>query len=194
MTHFGGIEIVKIFAPEESLELIRGWLIHARKSWKKQEEAARRFESRYWLLGSISLILSAVVGASLFSLLESASNPGMRVLAGIISILASVAASLITFQRYDERAEKHRAAAISYKAALRALEKMHAETISSTPDQASINQIAKKLDDIEKKLDSLEISAPVVPEDINNAIEESHKVYDFEDKAENLRPGQEDGG
>jgi len=55
------LSMEKIFAPEESRELIRGWLIHARKGWKKHEEAARRLESQYRRVGVASVALSAVV-------------------------------------------------------------------------------------------------------------------------------------
>lgn len=177
----------KIFAPEESRELIRGWLLHARKSWKKQEEAARRLESQYRRVGVASVILSAVVGASLFASLEGAYEPWSRIIAGIVSISASVLASLITFQRYEERTEKHRAAGVSYKVALRKLEKMHTVPDSSMLDQESINRIQEELDELEK-------SAPVVPEDINRAVEEHYQVYSFVPKAADLRPGQEDCG
>lgn len=174
----------KIFAPEESPELLRGWLIHARKGWKKQEEAARRLESQYRRVGVASVILSAVVGASLFASLEAAYEPWSRIVAGIVSISASVLASLITFHRYEERTEKHRSAGISYKIALRKLEKMHTAPNSSMLDQESLNRIQEELDELEKV-------APVVPEDIDRAVEERYQVYSFVPKAADLRPGQD---
>lgn len=177
----------KIFAPEESRELIRGWLIHARKGWKKHEEAARRLESQYRRVGVASVALSAVVGASLFASLEAAYEPWGRIIAGFVSISASVLASLITFQRFEERVEKHRAAAVSYKGALRTLEKLHMMPAGPLLDQESSNRIQEELDELEK-------FAPVVPEDINRAVEERFEVYEFVAKAEDLRPGQKDLG
>ncbi|MEM2890665.1 MAG: SLATT domain-containing protein [Candidatus Hadarchaeum sp.] len=177
----------KISAPEESRELIQGWLIHARKGWKKQEEAARRLESQDRRVGVASVILSVIIGASLFASLETMYEPWGRIIAGIVSISASVLASLITFHRYEERTEKHRAAGVRYKVALRKLEKMHTVPDSSMLDQESVNRIEEKLDELEK-------SAPVVPEDINSAVEERYQVYSFVAKAADLRPGQEDRG
>ena len=172
----------KIFAPEESRELLRGWLIHARKGWKKHEEAARRLESQYRRVGVISVILSAIVGGSLFVSLEAWYEPWSRIIASIVSISASVLASLITFHQYAERTEKHRAAGVSHKVALRRLEKMYTVLNSSMPDQESINRIQEELDELEK-------STPVVPEKINRVVEERYEDYNFEPKAENLRPG-----
>src|SRR5919197_3695853 len=107
----------KIFAPEQPREVVRGWLIHARKEWKKQNEAARRLESQYRKIGVLSQVLSAVVGASVFASLEAAYEPWSRIAAGIVSVCAAVLSSLLTFNRYEERTEKHRAAAARYKEA-----------------------------------------------------------------------------
>jgi len=56
----------QIFEPKERRELLKGWLIHDRKGWKKHAEAARRLERQYRLVGVFSVALSAIVGASLF--------------------------------------------------------------------------------------------------------------------------------
>jgi hypothetical protein len=177
----------KIFAPEESRELLREWLIHARKSWKKHEEAARQLESWYRKIGVASVILSAIVGTSLFASLaslETTYEPWIRVIAGIVSISASVLASLITFYRYEERTERHRVAGISHKVALRRLEKKYTGLNSTTLDEESINRLQEELDELEK-------SAPVVPKDINRAVEKCYQDYIFVTKATDLRPGQE---
>ena len=105
----------KIFAPEEARELIRGWLVHARKKWKKHGEAARRLESQYRKVGIASVILSAIVGASTLGSLEVAYEPWGRIVAGMLSIAASVLSSLLTFQKYEERTEKHRKASAEHK-------------------------------------------------------------------------------
>lgn len=119
----------KIFAPKKDRELVRGRIIHARKSWKKHDAAARRLELQYRKVGISSIVLSAIVGASVFASLEAAFEPWSRIIAGIISISASVLSSLLTFHKYEERTEQHRAAGADYKAGLRALEKMHTKLV-----------------------------------------------------------------
>ncbi|WP_448544494.1 DUF4231 domain-containing protein [Roseiflexus sp.] len=175
----------KIFAPEERRELIWGWLIHARKGWKKHEEAARRLESHYRRTGVASVVLSAVVGTSLFASLQASYGPWVRILAGLLSLSAAVLASLMTFHRYEERVEKHRAAAVSFKSALQELETVHTTLAGPTLDHESIGQIQQEFDAIGK-------FAPVVPDDINRAIEERYGEYVFVAKAEDLRPEQKD--
>lgn len=93
--------------------------------------------------------------------------------------------SLITFHRYEERTEKHRAAGVGYKVALRKLEKVHTVPNSSMLDEERINRIQEELDELEK-------FAPVVPEDINRTVEERYQVYSFVPKAADLRPGRDD--
>jgi hypothetical protein len=177
----------KIFAPRKDRQLIQGWLIHARKGWKKQEGAARRLESQYRRVGVASIVLSAVVGASLFASLETMFEPWGRIIAGIVSIAASVLASLLTFHQYEERTEKHRAAGASYKAALRKLEKLHAVPNSSKMEQ-------EKLSQIEEEFAALEKLAPVIPEDINRDVEERYEVYRFVANPTDLRREQDESG
>jgi hypothetical protein len=176
----------KIFAPDESRECIRGWIIHARKCWKKHGKAALQLESRYRLIGTASLVLSAVVGGALFSSLQADFESWVKIAAGCVSILAAVLAALLTFQRYEERTEKHRSAAGEYKVALRTLEQMHSEIHERKPNQESFTRI-------KEKLDALDETAPVVPEKIHAEVEKDYEDYIFEPKAGNLRPGKEGG-
>jgi hypothetical protein len=94
-------------------------------------------------------------------------------------------ASLLTFNRYEERTEKHRSAGVSYKAALRKLEKLHATPSSVKMEQASLSQIEEVFVELEKL-------APVVPEDINRAVEQQYEVYRFVANPTDLRPGQDE--
>jgi uncharacterized membrane protein YbhN (UPF0104 family) len=173
-----------IFSPEENRELIRGWLIHARKGWKKHEKASRRIESQYQIIGVASVVLSAFVGGSIFTWLEAANDPWGKIVVGLFSFFAAALAGLITFQRFEERAEKHRSAGVNYKAALRNLEKIHSLPDGSKLDQEVINRIQEIFDQLEKL-------APVVPENINRAVEKQYQCYRFESKAEDLCPGRE---
>jgi hypothetical protein len=50
----------------------------------------------------------------------------------------------------------------------------------------------QKLTEINDQLDVLEKVAPVVPDDINVAVERRYEVYKFEDEAEKQRSGQEE--
>jgi hypothetical protein len=177
----------QIFEPKERRELLKGWLIHDRKGWKKHSEAARRLERQYRLVGALSVALSAIVGASLFASLERFYEPWSRILAGIISVTASVLSGLITFNRYEERTEKHRVAAVRYKASLKKIEAL-LSTGSPNIDDATVDRIEEEFRDLER-------SAPVVPADIDDAVENRHEAFVFVHEAENLgtKQGRRDG-
>ncbi len=173
----------QIFEPKERRELLKGWLIHDRKGWKKHAEAARRLERQYRLVGVFSVALSAIVGASLFASLEGSYEPWSRIVAGIISITASVLSGLLTFNRYEERTEKHRVAAVRYKASLKETEAL-LSTGSPNIDDSTVQRIEEAFRDLER-------SAPVVPADIDDAVERLHETFVFVHEAEKLGTRQE---
>jgi hypothetical protein len=175
----------KLFEPEDVGELLKGWQIHANKGRKKHEQAARRLESQYRLIGFASVTLSAVIGASLFASLEAAYEPWSRIVAGIISIVASVLSSLITFHRYEERTEKHRLAGAHFKAIIQELEQ-----VLTIHDRSKIDKVT--IDRFRKEFAELGVATPVVPEYINGAVEQRFQDYRFVHKAIELQPDQED--
>jgi len=104
------------------------------------------------------VILSAVVGTSLFASLAASDHTGVvvRVVAGAVSLAAAALGSVQTFLKYSEKAEKHRSAAARYGAIRRELEVMLA---------------LKRFDDgqlekVRKEIDSLSAEAPEVPKHI----------------------------
>lgn len=173
----------KIFEPKERRELLKGWLIHDRKGWKKHAEAARRLERQYRRVGALSVALSAIVGASLFASLEGSYEPWSRIAAGIVSVTASVLSGLLTFNRYEERTEKHRVAAVRYKASLKEIEAL-LSTVGPNIDDSTVQRIEEAFRDLER-------SAPVVPADIDDAVERLHEAFEFIHEAANLGTNRE---
>jgi hypothetical protein len=168
----------QIFDPKQRRELLKGWLIHDRKGWLKHSESARRLERQYRRVGALSVVLSAFVGASLFASLESLREPWSRIIAGIVSVTASVLSGLLTFNRYEERTEKHRVAAVRYKSSLKELEAL-LSTDSPDIDDATVDRIEQEFRDLER-------SAPVIPPDIDDAIEKRFETFVFIHEAEKL--------
>ncbi len=85
-------------------------------------------------LGIPVVILSTVIGTSVFATLgESVSLP-LRVVVGLLSVGAAVLASLQTFLRLGERSEKHRVAAALYSALRRDIESILATPRKERPD------------------------------------------------------------
>ena len=81
-------------------------------------------------------------------------SPLVRIFIGLIGLLASVMASLQTFLRYAERAEKHRATGERYGAIRRRLEAICARA----PERAAHDFV-----EIREELDRLAQEVPNVP-------------------------------
>lgn len=78
-------------------------------------------------LGVSVIAITPVIGTTAFlSMIATGVSPLVRIFVGLISVLASVMASLQTFLRYAERAEEHRAAGARYGAIRRRLEAIYA--------------------------------------------------------------------
>src|SRR5262249_43142640 len=87
----------------------------------------------------------------------------------VLGILAAILTSLNTFLGLSERTEKHRSAGVQYKIVIRELERI----LSAHPDNSSGTDHLPA--EIQKRLDDLEESAPVVPERLYDCIEAEWK-------------------
>ena len=72
--------------------------------------SADHFSRKSYWLGIPVIVLSTVVGTSVFAALQKQPGPGLQIALGLASVLAAVLASLQTFLGYSARAEKHRVA------------------------------------------------------------------------------------
>jgi hypothetical protein len=178
----------KIFDPENPEELIRGWALHAAKARRKHEVAARRLDRRRYWIGAPAIVISAIVGASVIASLETRFGMAVTITVGLGSIFASVLASLQTFLAYAERAEKHRAAGVEYKAAIRQLEEKMAEALPARALSHEDAELRAWFDEMRQRLDDLERKAPIVPDQIHDAVENSEFAdFEFVGSAESLR-------
>lgn len=170
----------KLFEPANREELLRGWLLHAHKGRDRHDLAARRNDtSRYWL-GVPAIVLSAVVGTSVFASLNTQVDTALKIVVGLISILSAVFASLQTFYNFASRAESHRIAGVKYKIVIRELEQVLTQQLEQLSDKTEY------LDDLRKRLDDLELEAPVIPEGIYKTVEDRYAIVIFADKVASL--------
>jgi len=170
----------KLFEPANREELLRGWLLHAHKGRDRHDLAARRNNTyRYWL-GVPTIVLSAVVGTSVFASLQTQVDASLKIVVGLISITSAVLASLQTFYNFASQAESHRVAGVKYKMLIRELEQVLTQPLGQLPDQADY------LNDLRKRMDDLEVEAPVVPEGIYHQVEERYANVVFAEKVASL--------
>lgn len=157
-----GTPSMKVFEPEDVDQLLRGWLLHARKGRERHDRAARRCDRRRLLIGGSASVVSAIVGTSVFVALEKhSSDTRITVGVALLGILAAILTSLSAFLNLAERAEKHRSAGVGYKEIIRELER-----ILSVP-VGDITNTDPVVVAVQQRLDQLEEHAAVVPEGLN---------------------------
>jgi hypothetical protein len=136
------------------------------RDWERRCAAAAEvhFQTAEYLgrwnlwLGIPVVVLSAIVGTSLFATLSKDVNVGIRIAAGIVSVIAAVLASVQTFLRFGARSEQHRVAAERWSAIRREIEK----ALCLPPELAGSPK--ELLDDVNAHMDDAADKAPAMPD------------------------------
>jgi len=89
-------------------------------------------------------------------------------------------ASLQTFYNFASLAENPRVAGVKYKTIIRELEQVLTQPIEQLPDQPDF------FNDFRKRLDDLELEAPVVPQGIYDSVEDGYASVIFAETAASL--------
>ena len=148
-----------VVSQEESPNFSGQWVNGLRVEHIAHSKTASSFASRGRALGVATIVLSALVGAGIFSALGAEPSTWVRVTAGLCSFLAAALAGAQTFLKYPELAESHRRAAASFGAIRRDLE---AELTAPKPSQ-------KRLETVRQRWNALEESVPPVPPRMHKA-------------------------
>jgi hypothetical protein len=137
--------------------LLTDWFRRVRESQFIHYECGVWFSRLNFLLGIPTIVLSTAVGTAVFASLESSGTGAQRILVGLVSIVAAVLASLQTFLRFSERADRHRATGSGYGAVRRSLEYL------KTFPPGDEDSLKRPFDEIRQQMDALAKEAPEVP-------------------------------
>lgn len=77
--------------------------------------ASVRMRRNHYRIGIPAVVLSAVVGTTVFGALEHTLHLGIRIAVGAVSVGVAVLTAIQTFLRFGERAEAHRVASAKYE-------------------------------------------------------------------------------
>src|SRR5690242_1384040 len=100
----------------EVVDLLREWTARAAASADAHYALCTRLSRSNIRFGVPVVVLTTFVGTSVFAALQHHVNTEVKILIGMVSVLAAVLASLQTVLRFGERAEKHRTAAEAWAA------------------------------------------------------------------------------
>jgi hypothetical protein len=123
--------------------------------------AARKARWNY-VLGVPSVAISAIVGASIFSTLESNPQVGWKIAAGLLSLAVAVFGSLQTFFRFADSAERHLDAGRKYSALRRRLELLQLKYRDS--DKAKRSEALKDIEQFNEALSQTAEQSPAIPD------------------------------
>ncbi|WP_422006840.1 SLATT domain-containing protein [Roseivirga pacifica] len=126
-------------------EVLDEWFNRVRVTQLAHYGSADHFGKRKYALGVPAVILSGIVGTTVFANLQNEPNINIQILVGFASVSAALLTSLQTFLGYSERAEKHRIAGAKYGALGRELELVRS---FDSIDKSVIEDIKKRLDDL----------------------------------------------
>jgi len=139
------------------LNLLREWNDRAGATAETHYSIAARLSRLNVRLGIPVVVLTTFVGTSVFATLERKVDISLRILIGTVSVLAAVLASLQTFLRFAERAEKHRAAAEEWSSIRREI----AEMLALHPDYLATRGDPKDyLDRLRRRMDRIAAQSP----------------------------------
>ncbi len=103
--------------------------------------AALRYSTFQQWLGLPTVLLTTIVGTSVFATIQHRPEVMWQIIIGLMSIAAAVFSALQSFLNYNAKAEQHRSAGARYNAVGRELEQLLSQN-----DMSSLTEIRKKID------------------------------------------------
>jgi Na+/melibiose symporter-like transporter len=130
-------------------------------------DAARHYNSLNYWLGIPALILTTIVGTTVFANLSKDVSENAKLLTGLLAIAAAILSALQTFLKHSERAERCKVMAARYSSIGKELEVALTEPIAINKDF---------LDQIRIKLDQADADAPSIPSSIRDAARKKYRI------------------
>ena len=137
--------------------LISEWHNEVCLNQDRHTSAAQFYNRLHYFLGVPVVVFSSVVGTAAFASLHREANDELRLVAGIISVVSAILASLQTFLGFGERSEKHRSLGVGYEKVRKEIEEIQRLPIHLR------GSVKVQLDSLRQKMDALGDGSPDVP-------------------------------
>jgi len=149
-------------------DLLRHWRFRIHRVQTGHYEAGRRYDRMHLFLGIPAIAVSTIVGTSVFaSLATKEQNVGVTILVGLLSVASAILASLQTFLKYSELAERHKIAGAKFADLKHKIELV--AVFQPTDSEALKNQLSE----IEQEWEKVREESPNIPTKIWRKIEGS---------------------
>lgn len=131
----------------EPKDLLVDWHLRIRKAQLGHIKTAVYYDRVNLWLGIPVVVLTTLVGTTVFATLQKEASTSTRIAAGVASVLAAIMAGLQTFLRYSERADRHRVSGGKYGMLRREIEQRLAFSPPASDDLvAYINSLRERWD------------------------------------------------
>jgi hypothetical protein len=141
----------------DARQLLDLWRTRASRIQTAHYETAALLSRRHFWVGIPVVVLAGLVGTSVFATLQENTSATIRLAVGGASVLAAILASIQTFLRHEERAEKHRIAGVRYGTLKRRIE----HHIVFPPAETA--EIERLVDGLRIDWDALNEECPSIP-------------------------------
>jgi len=141
---------------------LEGWHTGIRLMHIAHSRAASRSTRLHRALGIPVVIVTTVVGTTVFSSLGNEPNVAMTIVVGCLSIAAAVLSSLQTFLNYSGAAERHNTAGIKYGMLRRELEQF----LDDTDDSKEV--LKEFMENFRARWDQIDQESPPVTERVHD--------------------------
>lgn len=135
-------------------ELLEEWYRRVSVTQAAHYYSAGNFSARKYFLGVPTVILTTLVGTSVFAAIQQQPHYWIQIMVGLASVAAALLSGLQTFLGDAERGEKHRSAAAQYGAIGRELECFRAQASEVTEEN---------LKSLRQALNDLAVESPSIP-------------------------------
>ena len=152
--------------------LLEKWHRRIRATHKGHYKDAAILETRHRKLGTIVVILSAIVGSSIFASLATNPSIEIKLITGFLSLLVVVLATLQTYLNYPAKIITHILAATQ----LSSIKKRIEEQLSVGADEQEIKAF---ISEVRREWDAITAGAPLMSEATHTRVSAVLTAEDF---------------
>ena len=129
----------------ESKQLLTLWKKRAHLAQRAHYATAVKLDRRNQRIGISGVVLSALVGSTVFSMVGAQSSlVALKIVTGLVSLVAATITGVQTFRRDGEKAERHRNVAAKFSMMQRDMELLGAKSLSETELVACLVEFNEK--------------------------------------------------
>ena len=144
-------------------EIVGNYFTYSALKCNAHYDMAEYYKQRHRLLGMVTVVVTAIVGTSVFASLGKAPATWVQVLAGLLSM-----AALQTFLGFPDQQAQHKSAASGYGTCRRSLEMLVMKFPSATGEAS--DPATTELEKIKSILDDLDKASPTLSKRIWDAV------------------------